>query len=139
MPARTYMVVDRRRDHSFRVPRPDLSAALDTPNTCTDCHRDRTPAWAAEAIRGWAGSPHPPAFRYAEALAAGRRQQNGAGAALTAVVADDGLPAIVRATALTLLAPFLDPGSAPLVERALRDPDPLVRRAAVTLLRAWSP
>ena len=27
MPARTYMVVDRRHDHSFRIPRPDLSAA----------------------------------------------------------------------------------------------------------------
>ena len=26
MPARTYMVVDRRHDHSFRIPRPDLSA-----------------------------------------------------------------------------------------------------------------
>ena len=31
MPARTYMVVDRRHDHSFRIPRPDLSARLGTP------------------------------------------------------------------------------------------------------------
>ena len=28
MPARTYMVVDRRHDHSFRIPRPDLSVTL---------------------------------------------------------------------------------------------------------------
>ena len=52
MPARTYMVVDPRRDHSFRVPRPDLSAALGTPNACTGCHRDRAPQWAADRVEG---------------------------------------------------------------------------------------
>lgn len=38
MPATTYMEVDSRRDHSFRIPRPDLSTALGTPNACTGCH-----------------------------------------------------------------------------------------------------
>jgi Flp pilus assembly protein TadD/ssDNA-binding Zn-finger/Zn-ribbon topoisomerase 1 len=38
MPATTYMVVDPRRDHSLRVPRPDLSVRLGTPNACTGCH-----------------------------------------------------------------------------------------------------
>jgi predicted CXXCH cytochrome family protein len=38
MPHRTYMVVDPRRDHSLRVPRPDLSVELGTPNACTKCH-----------------------------------------------------------------------------------------------------
>ncbi len=139
MPARTYMVVDRRRDHSFRVPRPDLSTAIGTPNTCTDCHRDRSAAWAADALRTWGVSPSAHSFRYAEALAAGRRQEDSAGPALTAVIADPAMPALVRATALTLLAPHLDPRSAALVERALQDPDPLVRRAALTLLPAWPP
>ena len=41
MPARTYMVVDERHDHSFRIPRPDLSVKLGTPNACNDCHRDK--------------------------------------------------------------------------------------------------
>lgn len=40
MPATTYMAVDPRRDHSFRVPRPDLSVSLGTPNACTACHID---------------------------------------------------------------------------------------------------
>ena len=44
MPAATYMVVDPRHDHSLRVPRPDLSVALGTPNACTDCHADRKAA-----------------------------------------------------------------------------------------------
>ncbi len=38
MPATTYMEVDARRDHSFRIPRPDLSSQLGTPNACTSCH-----------------------------------------------------------------------------------------------------
>lgn len=38
MPATTYMMVDPRRDHSIRVPRPDLSVELGTPNACSGCH-----------------------------------------------------------------------------------------------------
>jgi len=34
------MEVDPRRDHSLRVPRPDLSLALGTPNACVKCHFD---------------------------------------------------------------------------------------------------
>ncbi len=32
------MDVDPRRDHSLRVPRPDLSVSLGTPNACSSCH-----------------------------------------------------------------------------------------------------
>jgi tetratricopeptide (TPR) repeat protein len=38
MPETTYMEVDPRRDHSLRIPRPDLSVKLGTPNACTRCH-----------------------------------------------------------------------------------------------------
>ncbi|MFN0022098.1 MAG: HEAT repeat domain-containing protein [Pirellulaceae bacterium] len=38
MPATTYMDVDPRRDHSLRIPRPDLSIKLGTPNACVACH-----------------------------------------------------------------------------------------------------
>jgi tetratricopeptide (TPR) repeat protein len=41
MPSTTYMEVDPRRDHGMRVPRPDLSVDLGTPNACTGCHLDR--------------------------------------------------------------------------------------------------
>ncbi len=40
MPTRHYMDVDPRRDHSIRVPRPDLSVTLGVPNACTGCHAD---------------------------------------------------------------------------------------------------
>ena len=60
MAARTYMVVDPRRDHGFRVPRPDLSVAIGTPNACTGCHRDRPARWAADQVAAWRGPDHPP-------------------------------------------------------------------------------
>ena len=45
----TYMAVDPRRDHSLRVPRPDLSVKLGTPNACSHCHvRDQLESLPAE-------------------------------------------------------------------------------------------
>lgn len=41
MPETPYMEVDFRRDHSLRVPRPDLSVDLQTPNACTGCHLEK--------------------------------------------------------------------------------------------------
>lgn len=46
MPTVTYMVVDPRHDHAMRIPRPDLSVKLGTPNACNDCHKDKKPSWA---------------------------------------------------------------------------------------------
>ena len=52
MPQTTYMDVDPRRDHSFRIPRPDLSVKLGTPNACTRCHiRDQSLPGAASGGR----------------------------------------------------------------------------------------
>ncbi|MCY4507404.1 MAG: cytochrome c3 family protein, partial [Acidobacteria bacterium] len=127
MPDRTYMVVDPRRDHGFRVPRPDLSAALGTPTPCTGCHDDRDDAWAAAAVAGWSDAPPPPHF--APALAAGRAGDAAAAPALAALAADRGQPAIVRATALDLLRP-LGRTAVDAARTALDDADPLVRATA---------
>ncbi|WP_053975573.1 tetratricopeptide repeat protein [Mangrovimonas xylaniphaga] len=51
MTGRTYMGNDFRRDHSFRVPRPDQSLAYGTPNACNRCHEDKTPEWALNALK----------------------------------------------------------------------------------------
>lgn len=139
MPARHYMVVHKRHDHSFRVPRPDLSVTLGTPNTCTDCHHDRTAKWAAAAVVKWYGPTRTRGPSYAPALAAGRQHQAGADRLLAAVIGDRSFAAIVRATALSLLQDPATPPAVEKVERALQDPEPLVRRAAVSALVAWEP
>jgi predicted CXXCH cytochrome family protein len=130
MPARTYMEIDVRHDHSFRVPRPDLSVALGTPNACTDCHAGRPASFAAGAVARWfpqgrTGSPH-----YANALDAGRRGAPGAERTLAALASDATQPAIVRASALALLLPQ-GAGGVDAARTALADPDPLVRLGAL--------
>jgi tetratricopeptide (TPR) repeat protein len=139
MPARTYMVVDRRHDHSFRVPRPDLSAKLGTPNACNDCHRDKSAEWASAAIEGWYGSARKGFQKYAAAFHAAWGDQADAATLLAAVVADGGAPAYVRASALAELAPRRAPANIALARTALADPDPMVRITALDVLETIPP
>lgn len=130
MPSRNYMVVHGRRDHAIRIPRPDLSAKLGTPNACQDCHAERSAEWAAEAITRHLGPrPHPP--HYGEILAAARRGEPGAAQPLHTLITDVAQPAIVRATAVEALAAL---GSVP--PAPLHDPDPVVRATAAAAFAA---
>lgn len=72
MPQQRYMVIDERADHSIRVPRPDLSLKLGSPNACNACHADKTAQWAADATRQWYGEATARRPHYGEALHAGR-------------------------------------------------------------------
>ena len=129
MPARNYMVVDPRRDHSFRIPRPDLSVKIGTPNACNGCHDDHTAQWASEAVEVWFESPRRPGH-YGEAIHAGREGLVDAEAALAGLINDPAVPAIARATAVSLIDRYLSPASLPALRRALQDSDPLVRAGA---------
>lgn len=130
MPERTYMGVDPRRDHGFRVPRPDLAEASGSPDACTACHAERGPAWAAERIVEWYGPAARPAH-FGTALQAARTGRAGAADGLLALLAAPDEPAIVRATALVELTRY--PGAAALqaFTAASRDADGLVRLGAV--------
>jgi len=55
MRSQNLMVIDGRRDHSFRIPRPDLSLSIGTPNACNDCHSEQSPRWAQNAVQKWYG------------------------------------------------------------------------------------
>ena len=128
MPAKNYMVVDPRRDHSFRIPRPDLSVKLGTPNACTSCHADRDDEWAADVTRTWyKGTPR---AHFGEILAAGRSGQQGLPDDLAVLSNETSLPAIVRATALELLRPLGQAGI-DASRAALSEENPLLRAIAV--------
>lgn len=138
MPSKTYMLVDARRDHSVRVPRPDLSVKLGTPNACTTCHTTRSVQWAAAAVRTWYGPKPEPGPHYGEVIAAGRRGTRAAGPKLAALALDREQPAIVRATALDLLRGYGSAGVGAMLA-ATRDEDPTVRVAAVDGLEGLPP
>jgi len=127
MPVREYMVIDPRHDHSFRVPRPDLSAELGTPNACNDCHRDKPPQWAAAAIEKWHGPQRKGLQNFAPAFHAARAGLPEAKNLLLQVAQDNGQPEIARATAYAEMAQFLTPTLISEVQRGLHDPDALVR------------
>ena len=137
MPARTYMVVDPRRDHSFRVPRPDLTASLDTPNACNNCHGDRSTQWAEGHFRRWYGAG-PRDKHFGETLAAARKGIPGLGADLIRLAQAPRQPAIVRATAVSLLDDYPGGTTTAALADLLKDPSPLVRAAAVEAL-GWLP
>jgi len=139
MPAKTYMVVDPRHDHSMRIPRPDLSVKLGTPNACNNCHAEQSAEWAAQQVKAWYG--HTPAgFQsYAPALQAARNAQAGAGDALAALIRDTQTPAIARATAMAEMGPYLGAGTVDVLTQGLSDDDAQLRLATLQLLEHTPP
>jgi Flp pilus assembly protein TadD len=133
MPTTTYMVIDPRHDHSLRVPRPDLSVALGTPNACTNCHKNRDAAWAAARLSAWVGpADRTPGYqRFASAFAAADTGAADAQAKLRELAGDTTQPAIARATALADLNAAADPTNVTTLSASLRDPSPLVRLGAL--------
>ncbi|MDU9002368.1 multiheme c-type cytochrome [Sedimentitalea todarodis] len=133
---RVYMGIDGRRDHSFRVPRPDLTAETDAPNACNDCHQEKSATWAAKAIAQWyPDSPHR-GPHFSQVIAPARQNPVGQIEGLIGIVEHEDLPGIVRASALDLLAEVATPEIAERMIPGLSDPDPLVRAAAIPLQRA---
>jgi predicted CXXCH cytochrome family protein len=135
MPRTTYMVVDPRRDHSLRVPRPDESVALGVPNACNMCHKDRDAKWAAAAVRSWYGRDAVGMQSFAAAFHAAEAGEPGSSDELSMLAFDAAQPPIVRASALERLAASgrFDPG---LVGRASQDSAALVRLASARLADA---
>lgn len=136
MPETTYMGVDPRRDHSMRVPRPDLSVVIGTPNACNQCHLKRDANWALEALREWGvefrdtGS-HP--GRAFDQLAQGDSR----GVPRIAALANNGGAApIWRASAIEALGRVGGREALPTATAMLRDDDPMLRASSVRALQS---
>lgn len=139
MPPTTYMGVDARHDHSMRIPRPDRSILLGTPNACTMCHSDKSAAWARDAIRSWYPSAKPGAQDFAEAFDRADRGAPGASEALLRVASSPGSSPIARASALARLGRTPSPEALNLAVQSLKIEDPLVRTAAISIIAAADP
>ena len=134
MPTKTYMGVDARRDHSLRIPRPDLTKKLGSPNACNQCHEhaDKDIDWTIAAFEERWGKTGLLNAHYGELLAEGRRGGPEGMNKLMALAADKSYPGIVRATALAEFARQpSSPAALSVIEDQLKDPDPLVREQAI--------
>lgn len=138
-PTVTYMGVDPRHDHSFRVPRPDLSSQHGVPNACTSCHQDQQPAWATAKLKEWYGRLRTDRTTWTGAFAAARANRPDAAKLLLDLASDERQPGIVRATALHELSQPLDRAAAMAVLRVLNEADPLLRWSAANVLADSAP
>ena len=137
MPVRTYMVVDDRRDHGFRVPEPGLSQRLGVPNTCTQCHQDKDADWAADTLESWGAGDRIRAG-HAPVLAAAWSGDATALPSLLALAGDEGQPEMLRASAALASSEFPAQETLVTVAGLLQSDSSLVRAAAVQSLD-WLP
>lgn len=129
MPGRKYMVIDYRPDHSFRIPRPDLSNKLYTPNACNRCHTDKPVEWSDDWITKWYGPGRKD--HYGEIIAAGRNRRPEIYNELLKLSTDPLYPVIVRSTALSLLGAYPGQETAKAFKISLMDDEALIRRTAI--------
>lgn len=138
MPETTYMVVDPRRDHSLRIPRPDLSEKFSTPNACNQCHQDKTAQWASNVVASWKNTaPTKSGFKrphFSEQLAAGLSLAQNAQSQLMSLAMAGHQPAIIQAAAILALQNHFDQSALLVAQTQLHHQNPMVRAAAVELL-----
>lgn len=135
MPATTYMQVDARRDHSFRIPQPALTAALGTPNACQSCHRDKSANWAADQLQTWYGHAPEGFQKFAQTFSDAEQLRPGTDAKLIELLRNKQHPPIVRATAARAMSSWLTQQTLGEVGNALNDEDPLVRLGALDAMQ----
>jgi tetratricopeptide (TPR) repeat protein len=134
MPTTTYMGVDARHDHSIRIPRPDRSNLIGTPNACNMCHEDKPASWAQDAVKAWYPSSNPGFQDFAEAFDLADRRAPGAQAALAALANDKAKPGIVQASALARMTQFPSPEALDIAARSLAIEDAAVRASAIAII-----
>lgn len=139
MPARTYMGVDSRNDHSFRLPRPDLSVEMkEIPNACNLCHTDRDPKWAADAMKSWYGKTPVGKQNFAHAMQALRSNSQEAPKQLYSVLMSDD-PGIAKATVTGYLGNYPSQQTYTTTLQMLGNADAKIRRSALQALEAFPP
>ena len=139
MPHKNYMVIDDRRDHSIRIPRPDLSAKFGQPNACNNCHTDQSFEWAAKAIEQVKGPIRPKEARHPVAFHSYRSGAPDAEKLLIQASADWDTPAFTQSGALLALRSFISDASTAEAVRQLESNQSMVRVAALSKLEQLPP
>jgi tetratricopeptide (TPR) repeat protein len=134
MPETTYMVVDPRRDHSIRIPRPDLSKKIGSPNACNQCHQDKSIQWSVDNMIKWYGQDFVNKPHYGEVFHTARRGHPQSASKLIEIIKDNSQPNMVKATALSILSRYPYEQSARILQEGLTDKDPLIRMTVVSSL-----
>lgn len=131
MPASNFMVIDGRRDHNIRVPRPDLSEEFDSPNACTQCHIEESDQWAVQYFNQWwpnVGS------HYAEHLAESEQPQNTRLSRLFSVLSEPDTNSVARSRLLQEIGATGSQTAFNAIRRYSRSDSVIERQGAVSAL-----
>lgn len=129
MTGRIYMGNDYRRDHSFEIPRPDLSEKFETPNACNDCHDDESAEWAARAIEEWYGPERAESYR--EDMLTKAEAGQASTEELKKWISSEAQPEIIKATLIWYAGQFPSLETEDILKQALKSEEPLIRTSAV--------
>ena len=139
MPSQLYMGVDARRDHSMRIPRPDLSMSTGAPNACNQCHTDQSADWAYSALVEWGCDLRDRRNHPARAFHAAGRGDVRAAPVLLETANNENKTAMLRASAITQLGRLLPDKLMPSLSLWLESDDALIRLAALEALGQLPP
>jgi predicted CXXCH cytochrome family protein len=139
MPGKLFMVNDLRHDHSFTLPNPELARTLGTPDACLGCHQKTSEKQLIEQFDSWYGKTFSPSHNYARSLSKIREAEPGAATELLKQLESTRLVAIRRATLLAELPNYPSQKALAASSKALNDPAPQVREAAVNVISAQLP
>ncbi len=132
MTGKIYMGNDYRRDHSFRIPRPDLSLKYGTPNACTQCHTDKDDSWAWENYQKTHGTPKNKHF--SDLLSPALTGDPHGFEMLRELAKDTIYPEIARASGVLAMGNYADANTINEMLSFLDDESPLVRGATIDAL-----
>jgi len=122
----------RRTGHSMLPPTPAATLAYKSPNACNGCHGEKDAAWANRTVRRWHKKDYQaPLLKRATLVDAARKRDWTKLPEMLAYISDPKSDEIFTTSLIRLLALCDDTAKMPVLRKALTDPSPLVRSAAV--------
>jgi len=125
----------QRSDHSMLPPTPATTLLYQSPNACNGCHADKDAAWADKIVRGWSKRDYQaPVLKRAALIEAARQRDWTKLPEMLTYITSSKRDEVFATSLIRLLANCDNPVKVPALRKALNDPSPLVRGAAVEAL-----
>jgi tetratricopeptide (TPR) repeat protein len=118
----------------MRIPRPDLSVVMGTPNACNQCHQDKDAPWALDALRQWGIQFRDTGNHPARAFERLIQGDNRVAPQLSQIANDTRNAPIWRATAMEGLGQIGGRDALQTATQLLYDDNPLLRASTVRAL-----
>jgi len=134
MTGKVYMGVDFRRDHNFRIPRPDVSMRVGSPDACTGCHKEMKQVEAVGILEKW----YPGSFakkQYGDLFHDIAYGDENAMYKILPYLNDTSKSSMVKASAIEYISRLYSIDGMEEIEAFLTNEDPLLRFAATQFYR----